>query len=219
MPRFRRRRYGRRRRGAKPWYKRRYSAIQLASKAYRAARYLKTMVNAEKKKYDASTTLSVANAGASYAHLNAIAQGDGNGSRDGNSILMHSLSARFTVKQHASATMSQVRIILLQDSQQVGDTTPGWSTIFNDTDVNAFLHAQTGVGRFTILASRIVSLQSNGKQVQNLSLNLRLNKHARFNGTAATDIQKNGIYLFAISDEATNTPTVEYHTRLNFYDN
>ncbi|WP_445779126.1 hypothetical protein, partial [Shewanella sp.] len=43
--------------------------------------------------------------------------------------------------------------------------------------------------------------------------------HVKWNGTTASEIKKGGMYMLLLSDEATNTPTCVYNTRLSYYDN
>lgn len=214
------RRYRRRRRrpSARPWYARKYSVSQLASKAWRTAKYIKGMVNCEVKKYDTTATINPANAGASSLHMTALSQGDDYASRDGNSVLLKNLTIRSTYTLNASASSTQITCVVLRDKQQVGDTTPAWSDIFNNTDPRAFLHAST-VGRFEVLGRRLITLSSSGVTTKCDQIYIKLNKHCRFNGSASTDIQKGGVYVFWISNESVYMPQVEYHARLTFYDN
>ncbi len=200
------------------WYNRKYSTAQLAMKAWLAAKYVKSIVNVEMKKHDGTSSTTVANSGSYVTPLTDVAQGDSISTRDGNSFKAKGLSINYTIKQHASATNTQVCVVLVRDNQQIADTDPAWNTIFNDTSVRAVLNAAF-VGRFSIIYDRVHLLSSNG-QTQAFSKNyIKLNSHIRFNGTAATDIQKSGLTFFAIADEATNLPTLDLAYRLTFVDN
>ena len=48
---------------------------------------------------------------------------------------------------------------------------------------------------------------------------MKLWTHIRYNGTADTDIQKGGLYILFISDQASDYPTCDYQTRLGYHDN
>lgn len=220
MP-YRRRRYNRRRRRRKPavpWYARKYSAMQLAAKAWKTGKYLKTIVNAEKKKFDVVTSSTVSTTPV-IVHINAIAQGDDDHSRDGNSILMHSLSirAKMTLNAATTAVQQSGRFILVRDSQQIGDTSPAVTDVLTTQSFQSFLNPDT-VGRFTILVDRMMAVSSDRPTID-FQINQKVNKHARFNGANSNDIQKNGLFLLWFGDAATNVPSFDITTRVNFYDN
>lgn len=215
--RFSRRRKGR---GKKAWYMRKYNAYELAGKAWTAAKYLKGLINVEFKKFDVDS--STATSGA-VVHFNGIAQGDSDQTRDGNSVLMKSLLVRGNIVTNGNATSTRCRVIFFIDKQQIGDTTPAQSDIL-DPDLNqmvAPLNNQT-VGRFTILSDKRYSLNlilAGASTSTEYSFFTRLQKHARFNGSAATDIQKNGVYMLFVHDQPTHTPTLHYSSRLKYVDN
>lgn len=78
------------------------------------------------------------------------------------------------------------------------------------------------VGRFQILASKCVSLQAGSNISIPYSVDLPLNHHIRFNGATATDLQKGGLFVVALSDlsvGSANKPTFFGWTRLTYYDN
>lgn len=52
-----------------------------------------------------------------------------------------------------------------------------------------------------------------------LPVNLRFDHHIRYNGSASSDIQKGGIYMMVLSNEATNGSSFTYNLRLGYYDN
>lgn len=201
-----------------PWYNRKYSTYELATKAYKAGKYLATMINAEKKKFDFTSTVNQSTT-ESVHYLNALAQGDTDASRDGNSVLMNTVSIRGTVSYNsAGATAQRVRIVLLQDKQQISDTVPTYTSVFETSSVIAPLNSDF-VGRYNILYDKVFSLNASFGFQRQFSFGKYLNQHARFNGPLSSDIQRNGLYLMVISDQATNGPEVDLYSRLNYYDN
>lgn len=215
--RYRRRTYRRRRTA---WYNKKYSVAQLASKAMKGVRYLSGLVNSEKFKHDQITAGSFNNNG-NVIHLTNIGQGDDDGQRTGNSIFVRGVSIRGTLSKNSSSTDSRVRLMLVIDKQQVGDTNPAVSDILDSTgtslSVYSFLN-DTTVGRFTILKSRMYALTEDTPTI-NVNWHFNLRHHVRYNGPLASDVQRGGIYLVGISNEATNAVSFARAIRVSYHDN
>lgn len=214
MPYYKRRTYKKRRYTRKS--KDCGSPAELAKTALRGVKYLKTLVNAEKKFHDVATALTISTT-ASASNLNGIAQGDTQSNRDGISILQNNLQVKGTITKHSSSSSSFVRVVVLRDNQQVGDTNVAWTNIFTGETMDSYLRTTT-LGRYQIMMDRVIQLTSDKPSVY-IKKYFKLDKHARYNGTAATDIQKNGLYLLLLSDESTNLPTSNLCSRLAYYDN
>ncbi len=109
--------------------------------------------------------------------------------------------------------------MLVWDNQQVADTAPTALQIFGSATPTLFSHLNPeSHGRFTIISDRTV-YQSTVKLRQPLKIIKRLSRHVRFNGAAATDLQKNGLFLVIYSNEATNTPSVQFQSFFRYVDN
>lgn len=218
---YRRRRVGyrRRRRGGTPWYRRKYNAMQLASAAWRGVRYVKGLVNSEKYHYDtAFSSASIPSAG-NITHLTSLAQGDTSVTRTGNSVLLKDCYVRlFMAINPAVVTQTRVRMILFFDKQQVSDTSPSVTDVLAAASTESMLNLNAS-GRFKIVYSRefVLSAYNNGSLVLNKFF--KFSTHVRFNGTAGSDIQRNGLYVLFIGSEATNTPTVSGTFRIGYHDN
>ena len=139
------------------------------------------------------------------------------GVRTGNSLLTKGLVCRFNGVANGSATATLLRMLIIQDNQQIADTDPTIATLL-ESDVMSGL-AIGALGRYKVLMDKTVCLDNVSKKQFTTTKFIRLNHHIRFNGSASTDIQKGGLYLVLLSDEAANTPTCVYNTRLSFYDN
>lgn len=216
--RYRRGRYMRRRR-----YKSRYTTLGasrfLAQKALRGVRYLKGLVNAEKYHLDTVVSAAISTT-PSITHLTAVANGDGDGARTGNSILLRGLSFSMTWNMNASATNTWIRMVLVQDTQQIGDTAPAFTDVFDSGSSNIInLLNKNTLGRFKIIRDKVISFSSNSKTDYQKKGFIKFYNHVRYNGTASSDIQKMGLYLMFVSSEATNTPTVSSFWRIFYYDN
>lgn len=206
-----------RRKSTTPWYNRRYNALQLASKAAKGVWYLKGLVNSELLKLDVGASTTPTNVTSqSLILMNGIAQGDGDGQRTGNSIFMRSINTNLFFEKNTSATFTYIRIMFVQDTQQIADTTPTVADVL-DSDYASHLNKNT-VGRFKVLMSKIITLNPNYPSTAK-KFNYATRHHIRFNGSASTDVQKGAIYMLLLSSEATNTPTVRYNSRLSYHDN
>lgn len=218
-----RRKYGRRYKRRR-YYKSRYttlgSARFLAKKALRGIRYIKGLVNSEMYKAEFSLN-TVASTSTTTQNLTAIAQGDNDGQRSGNSILLRYIYIRFFLTVHASATNSFVRFLLVCDKQQQGDTTPQLADIIDTTTLDPIMGPlqKTEVGRFSILMDKVFVLDNISRPNVFKKIYMKCYKHIRYNGTASSDIQKNGIFLFIYCNEATNTPTLKLESRVGYHDN
>ena len=220
MPsRFRNRRFNRRRRRT-PWYNRKYSTAQIARAAWRSAKYIRGLVNSEM--FHKSNQFILGSNTQKLWVVNAMAQGDGDNHRTGNSILCKSFAINGYMYINASQTTnSRLMIALVLDKQQVSDTLPSVSDIFTDqTDPSTLLNT-SNLGRFKVLHRRQYTLDSNsaGNNAKQVKVFKRLNFHTRYNGSADTDIQKDGLYLVIITSEPTLYPTVVLNARLSYHDN
>ncbi len=208
----------RRRRRRKAWYDRKYSAGQLASKAWSGVKYLKKIVNVEKKIHDTSIAEAVSSTGAIHS-LHDVAQGDTINTRDGNSLKGLYLGFRMGCTQNLTATQSLIRVMVVADKQQIGDAEPSVGNILQSAVVTSYLNEDT-LGRFSVLYDKVFTMAENSDSLQKYAeWNHNFEHRIRYNGAAATDIQKNGLFMLLLSDEATNTPTVAITVRLRFVDN
>lgn len=213
----RRRIRGNRRRSKKAWYDKKYSTAQLARKAWRATKYIKGLVNSEMLQIINSSSTAIPNTGA-VVSLSNIAQGDTVSGRTGNSVLARTFLLRAQVTKHASATETFVRIMLIWDTQQIGDTAPTIATVLDSVDTLSGLNVST-TGRYKILMNKHYTLDTTRTSSIYINKFFNIYKHIRYNGTGDSDIQKNGLYMVLLGNEATNTPLLSYMCKLGYHDN
>lgn len=212
--RFRRRRFQRRGRPS-AWSRGLRSVGSIARQVWR----LKGLVNSEMYKLDLIGNSNTIDTAGGLTHLSSIAQGDGDGQRTGNSVFVRSINIRGVVYRNAAGASTQVvRLSVIMDTQQVGDTSPTFASIYEGTDVNSHLNSDT-VGRFKVLKNLILTVDSAGQSGKAFLINLPMRHHVRWNGTASTDIQKGGLYFSIVSASATNAPTVTWDGRVSYHDN
>lgn len=222
MP-YRRRTFSRRRRGRgrTAWYNRKYSTMQLARKAWRGVKIIRGLVNSERMYLD--TPIFSNSLKAFVRPLNQLAVGDVSGTRTGNSILMRSLYLRGFIQVNPSVSVNtRISLALVWDTQQIADTNPTVTTIFTSDDPEGQINTAAvgyNAGRFKIIMRKTYNLIPGQRPTINIDKYLKLYKHAKFNGSAATDIQKNGLYLVMLSSEIANYPTVSIQSRLGYHDN
>lgn len=216
----RRKKMYRRTRKAVPWYARKYNVRDLARKAWQGVWKLKGLVNSEMLKKDVTESgTPVTTAGAYSVNLSPIAQGDGPSDRTGNSVFARSLNIKGQIIFNASGSTTQfMRVAVVLDTQQVGDTSPAYTDLYSSAAYNAHVNVNTA-GRFKILYSKTIETDSVNNLARPLLINIPMRHHIRFNGTASTDIQKGGIYILASGSEATNGPYIRYESRLSYHDN
>lgn len=198
------------------------SVATTAYKAYKGVQAIRKLVNVEVRKLDIpdTSTYNPDNSTGSVFHLSALAEGDSDNARTGNSIMGKYLTVRYTCIKHASASATNVRMLIVRDNQQIADSSPTIAQLL-DTNGSDYCLAPLNddtVGRFQVLHDVSYQLDAN-RLFKTSKINLPIKFHIRFNGNADTDIQRNGIYLLVVTSEATNTPTFKFYSRLGFHDN
>ena len=170
---------------------------------------------------------NVQNTGTIY-HLTGVGQNDTDSGRTGNSILARGLYFSYTIRNSTVSPLpvSTVRVLVLQDQQQISDLGPSNITgVLEYTSgprvVTSPLDSET-VGRWTILYDKRHELDTVNNPQDMVSTYIKLRSHLRYNGAGVGDIQKHGIYAFFISSDAagTSNPIIyQMQSRLYFYDN
>lgn len=220
---YRRRRYTRRRKSV-PWYRKKYSALQLAAKAVSGVRYLKGLVNSELLKRDKSGQALGIDRDGIVIPFTDISQGDNDGNRTGNSIFVKRV--QFNFQAFTKSNTSQcLRVIIFKDSQQIDDTPPTGNMVLDAAGTR--YAAQSGlnsatVGRFTILANRVIQFTPD-RPVISYKLGASMRHHVRYNGSGTIDIQKGGLYVLLITNADPSVSgdqiDVNYWSRISYHDN
>ena len=197
-------------------YNHKFSVADVAKQVQR----LKGIINSELHHHDLSVSTGSYTTAGAVSGLTLIAQGDGVSNRQGLSLLAKSLEVRLTADQHASATATALRIIVFTDNMQDG-TLPTVTEVLESATVLAHYESDNNIGRFGKLYDQTMVLDVGGNfKYRNFTIPLG-NKHIKFNGTDATQASqgKQSIYLLGISNEATNAPSVNWVSRVKYYDN
>lgn len=203
------------RRGGKPGGLK--TAYWLAKKAYQGYKFVRGIVNAEHLYSDVNAQVTPGTTPA-ISQLIAIAQGDGEAQRTGNSILAKYIDYNIRIIINASGTADVVRVVMFMDTQQIADTSPSWTDVFDSADPQTNLLV-ANLGRFSILYDKLVPLTINGREAVVLRGKVPLNHHVRYNGTASTDIQRGGLFFGVVGLDNTNKAQITSRVRLAYYDN
>lgn len=204
-----------------PWYRKKYNAMQLASKAWRGVRKIRGLVNSEMLHLDKTYSSATISGTGSVSNLTAIGQDDTVSGRTGNSILLRNCTWRLKFEINSSVTVdTSLMMAIVLDTQQVGDTTPAFTDVFAAANPESLLAVGT-FGRFKVLYRKtyILTPASGGKPAIEVAKTLNMYHHVRFNGTTSSDIQKNGLYILLVGSESTNLPTVSGTVRIGYHDN
>lgn len=201
------------------------STAYKAAAAYAAVRKMKRRSNTEYKQSNAGTSAAISSTG-SITVVNHAAQGDDHTERTGRSIRCMDFYMRLTAASHASATHTFVRSIVFRDKSGNGSV-PAVGDVLNTADHLSMLNTNFGK-RFTVIADETISIEGSAAgggdvaKFYKVYRNLRGDTHVEFNtGTAGTgaDINTGAMYHLLISDQATNTPTVDWISRVKYIDN
>jgi len=204
------------------WYKKKYNAQDLALKALKQIKYIKGLVNSETYTYyiDQSTPYAVPNTNTMW-HINAVPQGDTEQTRTGLSLLGRSVTIQGRAYRNTSADFSVIRLILFVDTQQVNSTPPTLSDVLATDIISSPYLAPMNMkfkNRFKILDSQKYHF-SDQTPVHNISLYANFQYHCQYTLTTGASVSKNGIYLLAVSNEATNKPSIAFSSKFSYHDN
>jgi len=177
------------------------------------------LVNAEAKYVDAtgsgtqSSTLGI-------NYLTAIGAGTTDQTRNGNSILGKDLQIHYTISMNSSATNTFFRIMIICDKQQDGADPTAGSILADPTKINSLLNKDFTL-RFVNMKDITIPLSTSGNSSASGKIYLKVPWHIYYDGTGSTvsQFKENQIFLVMLSNEATNTPTINWYSRFNFYDN
>jgi len=215
--------------------------INLAKRVMQLSKIVKNQAP-ELKHFDAALSFTdVADTAGGISHLTAIAQGTDNLLRIGDEITVRKIYIQTRVILSSGSVpilpldTNFCRFILVQDLQQIGDTSPTVSQMFAVTSSpqTPLLNIDS-LGRFkilwmsplklfTMMASKyddgVISAQySNPTQSPIDDAWITVNTKVRYNGSASTDIQKNGLYLVCLSSLPGDTLDADGFVRLAYTD-
>ncbi len=217
LPKKGKKRSGRRRRAGKITY------AQIGNKVYNdvmpAIKLMRRLMNVENKYLDYATTLGVSSTSGNNL-INPLAQGTTALTRTGDTVKFDYMYYTFVITINAAATASQVRLCIARDEQPNGALASPGSYMVSST-VTSMTNFQQETRFYTYL-DEIVCVDGAGPQTLVYRGAKSLGFHTNYGlGNAGTvaDISKNSLFLYAVSNEATNTVSVAVYIRCLFVDN
>ncbi len=185
--------------------------------AKKALSGLNKMQRAQELKFiDTSNTVSISSTG-SVTPLCLSAQGNTTTQRVGLNIQVKSIDFHISGSLNASATFSNLRWILFK-SRQTDGVVPSVNDVLQsvayDSPADNTNRADHWFMKQGILALDAAHVLVNRKYYR------KLNIKVQYSGSTAVEasIKSNALYLLLLSDEATNTPAVEYYSRVRYID-
>lgn len=179
----------------------------------------------EIKYLDTSLVINDIASTGSVVHLTAVAQGDTQVTRTGNTINVKTLHWQLLCRAPLATQTSTVRYAIVMDKEQVGDTAPAITDVFTSNDPVVALPSLDNLERFRILyISPMIDCQSiiQGSIVTTIRKTTQFdwsgNIKVSYNGTAGTDIEKNGIWLLVLTDDSTSSMDFEGVCRIGYTD-
>lgn len=182
-----------------------YKALKLAKKANKLP---------ELKQNEITWSATSVSSSGTMEELSVVAAGTGNNQKVGDRINPTSLRFRGTMNIHASATSSLVRLIIFRWNSGLFTTTVG--DILVAGTIKSF-KSQDKRFESEILYDRVFKLNSVERPELFFQGKLKLKKPIAYAGGASA-ANRNSIGYLILSDEATNTPTVDISSRMWFRD-
>lgn len=199
-------------------------------RVWKAIRTIMGKLNTETKYYDTVpySGAAIDTSGTVAAGCFNILQGDGGTTRDGDQIKAKSIYLQFNTEKHASSTGTEMRIIVGIDFRPEG-APPAVTDVLNSASVLSAMNLDHR-RRFKILKDWRVILSSTGpvgtKVTRKWYIPLgrkrgrrRMGLKMGYAGSTTDEPQNINIFILAISDEATNTPSLSMISRVRFIDN
>ncbi len=147
--------------------------------------------------------------------LALIARGDGASDRDGNRVKGIRLYYTLAAFRNSSASLTEIRFVIVRDKQQVADLAPSYADVFESNSVFALRNDLT-IERYTVLMDKLVLLDATQRSQWVTRGSLSYKQPIIFNGASVGDIQKNGIFFMIVSNEGSNVPSHVSNLRLTY---
>lgn len=198
-------------------------AWSLAKRTASGLNEIRKLINIEEKVLDTNQASFAFDTNGTVVPVSLVAQGLDFNQRVGDSFKMQNIQFRYRVFRATGATTSVVRIMLVRDLDCQGATPTVGSIIENGTLGTAqaptsplrFLNRK----RFAVLYDNLTVVTSTDIGFSD-SISMAHDGHILFLGTTAVAASqgKGSLFVLVVSDEAANTPTIAFQTRIVFTD-
>jgi len=197
----------------------RRSGKMTVAKVLRKVNRLERKTRPELKIFDIDSTGLTPTTAWSVTHLTAIPQGDNQETRDGMAVRVGFIEMRWFLAQHATPTQTLVRIMVVKDNDQIESTFPPGIDVIQGTTVIDMKSRTTLLSkRFSIYMDKVFVLTDVTTPLTRGHFRKKISFPVRWSSATAADIQKNGLYLYTLSDQAVNKPTFQFTFRIFYTD-
>lgn len=146
-----------------------------------------------------------------------IDQGIEKDQRIGQEIAPTKLNIRCHMVLNGAAN-SQIRIIVLQDKQQVsGVVTPIADVLEAPTNYLSFIN-QTFINRYNIIHDHVYDLVQGSSDAITVSISSKKLLPIRYAAPGSTTYSQNGLFMIQLSNSNTNPPNILWYSRLKYMD-
>ncbi len=150
--------------------------------------------------------------------MNQVVVGNTANTRVGQSIKIKSFNMRANAGINSSGRITVLRCMVFVDKQQAADATPTIAVLLDsatpESPINLFSQK-----RFRVLYDKYITLNDSGHNNYGIDISIPLDMVQLYNGSAATDIDKNGIFMLLIASEVTNDPVFIHTSWITYRDN
>lgn len=189
--------------------KTRFRKQPLAVKAYKLAK--KAYKMPELKYKPDGLTSTVLSTGSLIA-IDDMAQGTTNNQRIGDTIHPTSVKFRFNMSKNAAATSSQIRILVFR---WISGNPAAVLDVLEAANVQSF-KSEDNRFKSEILYDKVFRVDTDNPKYFRTA-KVKLNKPISYAG-GTTSSNRNGIWIIFLGDEAVNTPTLDWQSRLFYKD-
>lgn len=212
---YRRKTYRKSKVAPKPKLPMRYQVADTAYKAYKAAMYVKNLINVEKKHLDIQTTINPDWDG-DYFVLNVPPAGTGDSQRIGDSILNKSFAISATI--HTNGANVVVRTILIWDKQNKINTLSDLIEFTGSVYSVLSPFNKDNSREFRVLSDRVHESDAHHPLVYFSHAKSHLDNHTQFEA-GTTNINSGAYKFFILCARNTSVPIVDIVSRFTYIDN
>ncbi|AXH75781.1 MAG: coat protein [Cressdnaviricota sp.] len=221
------RRYGK---SSKKTFRRKRYTKKTTSVAYKALSLARTMRRQIEYKFHSNQPTRTLTTNGTVDNLSQIAEGDTSLTRTGLKVSPTSLLLKIRIRHGDDGATPPVldprgvvsRVIIVRDLQQEADTAPAVTDLLvHGTSLVMSPYSRLYRNRFEVLMDKTYKTcpnASNSVVYDTQYLKLSSKRPIYYNGGGSADLQKNGIYMFQLCDDAVYSPTSYIWWRMRFAD-
>lgn len=192
-----------------------------AQQLWKDVKWLKSVINVEKKVLDTALLNQVILNTGQVVWMSTITTGTAYNQRTGMVVKASNISLRMNLTYNSAGTDNQqLRVVLIYNKSLTQGVTPAIGDILQNINTPLSPYNLDNVGDYVVLYDHKYDLDSQRPQKQ-CNVYRKLHHHIRWDvsGDAIADTETGHIFLFLLSDQAANGPSVDIYSRLRYVDN